>query len=160
MPLRRGDGDVARTDRTTRAEAVEATWVATLALVACGGDDGSTASALDATGRAQALDACASCANRVNNTFDRLLSTAAGTPSMRRRPHRAAVVRWSYGRDAADVAFISNYGPLETMEMTVWGRPCSDALSAASWRLRSAGASPAPTDHHCVAGPDPYLPES
>jgi len=68
--------------------------VATLALVACGGDDGSTASALDATGRAQALDACASCANRVNNTFDRLLSTAAGTPSMRRRPHRAAVVRW------------------------------------------------------------------
>jgi len=74
MPLRRGDGDVARTDRTTRAEAVEATWVATLALVACGGDDGSTASALDATGRAQALDASASCANRVNNTFDKLLS--------------------------------------------------------------------------------------
>ena len=78
MPLRRGDGDAARTDRTTRAEAVEKgrrdAAVATLALVACGGgDDGSTASALDATGRAQALDACASCANRVNNTFDRLL---------------------------------------------------------------------------------------
>jgi hypothetical protein len=26
----------------------------------------------------------------------------------------------AYERDAADVAFISNYGPLETMEMTVW----------------------------------------
>jgi transglutaminase-like putative cysteine protease len=26
----------------------------------------------------------------------------------------------AYGRDAADVAFISNYGPLETVEMKVW----------------------------------------
>ena len=63
--------------------------VAALALVACGGgDDGSTASALDATGRAQALDASASCGNRINNTFDKLLEcvTLEGV-----RAHQAAL---------------------------------------------------------------------
>lgn len=35
------------------------------------------------------------------------------------RPRGGRVVL-AYGRDAADVAFISNYGPLETIAMTVW----------------------------------------
>ena len=29
----------------------------------------------------------------------------------------------AYGRDAADVAFISNYGALETIAMRVWADP-------------------------------------
>lgn len=33
---------------------------------------------------------------------------------------RGGRVVLAYGRDAADVAFISNYGELETVEMTVW----------------------------------------
>jgi transglutaminase-like putative cysteine protease len=45
----------------------------------------------------------------------------AGTPSTRPRPEpRGGRVVLAYGRDAADVAFISNYGALETVEMRVW----------------------------------------
>ena len=55
----------------------------------------------------------------------------------------------AYGRDAADVAFISNYGPLETIAMTVWadlappGTLSSDSLSAT--RLQFVISCAAPT---------------
>jgi hypothetical protein len=48
-------------------------------------------------------------------------SGGAGTPSTQRRtaPCGGRIVV-AYGRDAADVAFISNYGALETVDMKVW----------------------------------------
>jgi transglutaminase-like putative cysteine protease len=48
----------------------------------------------------------------------------------------------AYGRDAADVAFISNYGALETVAMRVWVElaPPPVAMPPAPPRLASAGA--------------------
>ena len=48
----------------------------------------------------------------------------------------------AYGRDAADVALISNYGPLETPLMTAWVEPVEGSGIAADTGAAPAGAAP------------------
>jgi transglutaminase-like putative cysteine protease len=58
------------------------------------------------------------------------------------RAARGGRVVLAYGRDAADVAFISNYAPLETVAMQVWVElaPPPEPLPPAPPRLAPAGS--------------------
>ena len=57
---------------------------------------------------------------------------------------RGGRVVLAYGRDAADVAFISNYGPLQTVAMQVW---VEEARPPAPLPPAPAALAPAPGSH-------------
>lgn len=50
----------------------------------------------------------------------------------------------AYGRDAADVAFLSNYGPLQTVEMQVWVHQLDDELTIDAAPAARAAATGGP----------------
>ena len=59
----------------------------------------------------------------------------------------------AYGRDAADVALISNYGPLETPSMTAWVEPVE--VSGIDADTGAAPSGMAPTGGGTTANGNP-----